>query len=182
METRGRRPIRARSDAEAAPALTEESAPVETPAAPPLVEPETRPSAEVAAAEVAAPEVAVPEVAAPEVAAPEGISDVGREAVEALVASQAAAARGWEAISDELAGLARTGIDIAAHAATEMLGVKTISDACKVNASFARKSFDSLLDGSAKLSRLGIKLAAESSRPILTQFGEGWIRAVRLAL
>jgi hypothetical protein len=169
METRRKQPPRgSRAGAEAAPGLTEKPAEIETFAVAPVASAPFEP--EPAAASV------------PEAAASEGANPVRREAVEALVESQAAAARGWEAISDEIAGLARTGIDIAAHAATEMLGVRTVSDAYKVNASFARKSFDNLLDGSAKLSRLGVKLAAESSRPILTQFGEGWIRAVRLAL
>jgi hypothetical protein len=112
---------------------------------------------------------------------PEEIGQFGREAMAALAESQAAMARGLEAMNDEMAGLTRAGIDIAARTATEMLEVKTFSDAFKVNALFARKSFDSFLDGSAKLSGLGVKLAAESSRPILTQLGQGWIKAVRLA-
>jgi len=37
-----------------------------------------------------------------------------------------------------------------------------------------------LVGGSAKLSELGVKLAAETSQPILTQFGKGWIKASRL--
>jgi hypothetical protein len=114
--------------------------------------------------------------------APDEIDRFGREALAALAESQAAMARGLEAMSDEMAGLTRSGIDIAARSATEMLGVKTLSDAFKVNALYARDSLDSLLDGSAKLSGLGIKLVAESSRPILTQLGQGWIKAVRLAL
>jgi hypothetical protein len=164
METKGKRPPRAsgtRAMAVEMPALGETPAEVPAfavaPAAAPI--PQSQPSAEASA--------------------PAETGQFGREAVAALVESQAAMARGMEAISDEMAGLTRAGIDIAARTATEMLGVKTFSDAFKVNALFARKSFDSLLDGSAKLSGLGVKLAAESSRPILTQLGQGWIKAVR---
>lgn len=113
--------------------------------------------------------------------ASEGTDRIGHEALTAFAESQAAASRGLEAISDEIAGMARVGIDIAAHTATEMLAIKTMSDAYRVNARFLRQSFDGLLDGSSKLSRLGVKLAAESARPLLTELGERWILAVRLA-
>jgi len=76
-----------------------------------------------------------------------------------------------------MAGLARSGIDTTARTATEMLKVKTLSDAIEVNALFARNSLDALITGSARLSELGVKLAAETSQPILTQLGIGWIKA-----
>ena len=85
-----------------------------------------------------------------------------------------------EAISVEVAGLTRSGIDRAARTATDMLSIKTFYDAIGVNAVFARASFDTLINGSAKLSELGIRLAAESSQPILTRFGNGWIATARL--
>ena len=112
-------------------------------------------------------------------AAPDEIARFAREAFAALAESQAALARTLAAISDAMAGLTRSGIDIAARTATDTLGVKTLSDAFRVNARFARRSFDSWLDGSAKLSGLGIELAAEASRPILTQLGQGWLEALR---
>jgi len=111
----------------------------------------------------------------------ENLSDFGREAFAAVVQSQAAVARGLEALSAELAGLALSGIDAAARTATDMLAVKTLSDAIEVNAGFTRSSFDALVGGSAKLSELGTKLAAEASQPILTQLGKGWIKAARFA-
>jgi hypothetical protein len=167
METKGRRSPRASgTDAAAAgiPALVETPAEAAAFAVTPATVPPTEPQ---------------PPAAAP---VPDEIGQFGREAMAALAESQAAMARGLEAMSDEMAGLTRLSIDIAARTATDMLGVKTLSDAFKVNALFARESFDSLLDGSAKLSGLGVKLAAESSRPILTQLGQGWIKAVRLGL
>jgi Phasin protein len=90
-------------------------------------------------------------------------------------------ARGLEALSTEMAGLALSGIDAAARTATDMLGIKTLSDAIEVNAGLTCSSFDTLVGGSAKLSELGIKLAAEASQPILTQLGKSWIKAARLA-
>ena len=107
------------------------------------------------------------------------LTHVGRNAFAALTQSQTALARGLEALSAEMAGLALSGIDTAARAATKMLGIKTLSDAIDVNAGFACGSLDVLVGGSAKISELGIKLAAEISRPFLTQLGVGWIGGSR---
>ena len=84
-------------------------------------------------------------------------------------------------MSVEVTGLAISGIDTATRTATDMLGVKTLSDAIEVNAGFTRSSFDALVGGSAKLSELGMKLATEASQPILTQLGKSWVKAARLA-
>jgi hypothetical protein len=114
-------------------------------------------------------------------ASPEDFAEFGREAFAAFVQSQTAVARGLEALSAELTGLAFSRIDAAARTATDMLAVKTLSDAIEVNAGFARSSFEALFGGSAKLSELGAKLAAEASQPILTQLGKTWIKAARRA-
>jgi len=106
-------------------------------------------------------------------------SDFGREAFAALVQSQTAVARGLEALGAEVAGLALSRIDAAARTATDMLAVRTISDAIELNAGFTRNSIDAFIDGSAKLSELGAKFVAEASAPILTQLGRGWSKAGR---
>ena len=107
----------------------------------------------------------------------EHIAAFGREAFAAVVQSQTAVARGLEALSAEMAGLVLSGIDTAARTATDMLAVKTLSDAIEVNAEFTRSSLDAVVGGSAKLSELGARLAAEASQPILTQLGKSWIKA-----
>jgi phasin protein len=99
-------------------------------------------------------------------------ADLRSEAFSAIEESRTAITRGLNALSEEMAGLARCGIDTAAHTAIEMLAVKTLSDAIAVNAGFARSSFDNWIDGSAKFSELGIKLAIESSRPFLACLGK----------
>ena len=113
-------------------------------------------------------------------ASQEDLAYFSRDAFAALAQSQAALARGLEALSVEMAGLALSGIDAAARTATRMLGIKTLSDAFEVNAGFTCSSLDALVGGSAKLSELGVKLAAETSQPILTQFGKDLIKASRL--
>lgn len=111
----------------------------------------------------------------------EDLADFGSDAFAALVQSQTAMARGLEALSAELAGLALFGIDTAARTATDILAVKTLCDALEVNAGFTRNSFHAFLGGSARLSELGARLAAEAAQPLLTQLGKGWIKAARLA-
>jgi Phasin protein len=106
--------------------------------------------------------------------------DFGCEAFAALEESRAAVARELDALSDEIACLARCGIDTTARTAIEMLAVKTFSDAIAVNASFARASFENWLDGSAKFSELGVKLAIASSRPFLSRLGQSWSLAPRV--
>jgi hypothetical protein len=108
--------------------------------------------------------------------------DLGRfegDPTAALAESQAALARGLEALSAEMAGLALTGMNVLARTATKLLAVKTLSDAIEVNAGFTWSSLETLIDGSAKLSELGVKLAAETSQPFFGQLTRGWSRAAR---
>jgi hypothetical protein len=118
--------------------------------------------------------------AAPEPAAPAKAEDVGdfaREAYEAFAQSQEVMARGCEAFGLEMVGLARTGIDRAAKTASEMLAVRTLSDAIDVNAGFARASFDTFVEGSTRLSELGIKFAREAAQPLLATWQRDWAKA-----
>jgi Phasin protein len=110
---------------------------------------------------------------------PKNPADLGREVIATLARSQAALARGLEALSAEMAGLALSGMDTAARTANKMLGIRTLSDAIEVNAGFTCTNLDALVGGSARLSELGIKLAAETSEALFAQFGRGWITPPR---
>ncbi len=123
------------------------------------------------------PDVAVPRRAslAPAISATSGgLAGFGGKALVAAEESRAAMARGFDALSEEMAVLARCGTDTITRTAIEMLAVKSFSDAIAVNASFTRASFDNWIGGSAKFSELGVKLAVESSRPFLAHLGESW--------
>jgi hypothetical protein len=108
-------------------------------------------------------------------------SEIENQALAALAESRAAMARGLDALGEEVVGLTRCGIDAAARTAIEMLAVKTLSDAIAVNAGFARANFDNWMNGSAKFSELGVKLAVESSRPFLARLGKTWSFLPRLS-
>jgi hypothetical protein len=106
-------------------------------------------------------------------APPAGPGQFGGEALAALEESRVALAAGLEALSEEVAGLARCGIDTTARTAIEMLAVKTLSDAIAVNAGFARTSYETWVGAAARFCELGAKLAADSSRPLLVRLGGG---------
>ena len=196
METKGRRAPRAVGPIETpaepvkpveAPVIAKE--PAEAPTEPPKAAEILLGAAKPAETAVDFADLAVTPASQPGVAAltkvakgtsPDDLAHFSRDAFAALAQSQAALARGLEALSVEMAGLALSGIDTAARTATKMLGIKTLSDAIEVNAGFTCSSLDALVGGSAKLSELGVKLAAETSQPILTQFGKDWIKASRL--
>jgi hypothetical protein len=116
-----------------------------------------------------------PEPVPPAIAAPAPPA-AGEELLAALGESQAAFARGLAALGDQMAGIARSGLDVATDAATRFLGARTWSDAIEINAALARNSFDALFGGGAKLSELGVKLAAETSQPILAHWGDAYWR------
>jgi hypothetical protein len=185
MESKGRRAMRAAPDA--VPAETAKLPAPRPRAEEPGEAPVERSTSAETPAEAALP-IATAATPAPLGAPPaarsmsgEELSDFGREVFAAFVQSQTAVARGLEALSAEAAGMAISGIDAAARAASEMLRVKTFSDAIEVNTSFTRNSFEALVGGSVKLSELGVKLATEASHPIFTQLGRSWIKAATCA-
>lgn len=100
----------------------------------------------------------------------------GQQAFRALAESRAALARGLDAISSEVAGLARSEIVAAAGVVSDLLEARTLVDAVAANALFARRSLAVLLAGSAKISELTVRAAAESAEPIATRLAADWIR------
>jgi phasin family protein len=88
--------------------------------------------------------------------------------------SQTALTRGFEAVATEVTGMARSGLTVATEAAQAMLGAKTFAEAIEINAGFARRSFDAVIGGTAKLSEIGVKAATDASRPLLNRLGESW--------
>jgi hypothetical protein len=96
------------------------------------------------------------------------------DAWTALAEVQAAFARGFEEITVEMTGIARSGIAAAADAAMAMLGARTFAETVEINAGLARRGADAMIEGSARLSDIGVKAASEASRPILSRFGAHW--------
>jgi Phasin protein len=195
METKGRRSLRASGPVEPAAGPVK---PIEAPIAAtrpsevelppphePIAEAVAEPAAELAKkTETAVVALATAPISPSAAAVPSSprrtADDLGGSAAAALAESQAALARGLEALSAEMAGLALAGINTVADTAKKFLGIRTLSDAIEVNAGFTRSSFDALVGGSAKLSEIGVKLASETSQPLLTHLGKGWKAARQL--
>ena len=95
----------------------------------------------------------------------------------AFAEAQAALARGFEAIAVEIAGMTRSGIAAASDAAIALLAARTFSEAVDINAGLARRGVDAVIEGSAKLSDIGVKAAGEASRPMLARLGGTWSSA-----
>ncbi len=156
METKGRRSVRASGPTEApvapfkpvaAPPPANGASEVETPKpAELLVEAgkSTETAVELApAAAAVTPTLSIGALPpAPKNANPDVPRHVEGDAAAALAQSQAALARGLEALSAEMAGLALSGIDVLARTATKLLAVKTLSDAIEVNAGFTCSSLE----------------------------------------
>ena len=101
-------------------------------------------------------------------------ADSADDAWNAVAAAQAVLARGLEEAADEVGGMTRSGIAAAADAAVALLGVRTFSDAVEINAMLARRGVDAMIEGTARLSEIGIKAVSDASRPILSRFAESW--------
>jgi hypothetical protein len=78
-----------------------------------------------------------------------------------------AVAHGAEAYADEMAGLLQTGFANATDTANAMLGAKTWTEAFEINAGFVRKSLDTMLAGSIRLTDIAARAAEESLRRLM---------------
>jgi phasin family protein len=76
-------------------------------------------------------------------------------------------AHGAEAYADEMAGLLQAGFATATDTAKAMLAAKTLTEAFEINAGFIRKSLDTMLAGSVRLTDITTRLAAESLQPLI---------------
>ena len=88
--------------------------------------------------------------------------------------AQAALARGFEQIAAEVTLMTRSGIAAAADAAVAFFGVTNFAEAVDINAALARRGTDAMIEGSAKLSEIGVKTIGEATRPILSRLGASW--------
>lgn len=104
----------------------------------------------------------------------EAVAKSSDDAWAAMAEAQAALARGFEAMTAELSGATRSGVDAAAEAATALLGARTFAEVVEINAGLARRSFDKLVGSSTKLSEIGIRAATEASTPLLARLGAVW--------
>jgi hypothetical protein len=134
-------------------------------AAPP--EPVAPESAPAAATADAATVLALAEPAAPFI-------EPGAAAIDSwtvLAEAQAAVVRGFEQIAVEVTGMTRFGITSSVDAAMALSAAQSFAEAVEINAGLARRNADAMIEGSARVSEIGVKIVAEASRPILSRLG-----------
>jgi phasin family protein len=96
----------------------------------------------------------------------EELADLGRENMAAVMRANTALSSGLEAIGKEVILYARSSFEQAAETATALLGAKTFEDVFQLNSQFAKANIERMIEGSAKLSEMGIKLANEALAPL----------------
>ena len=96
----------------------------------------------------------------------EQLADLGRENFAAVLRANAALSQGLEDIGKEVILYARRSFEQAAETATALLGAKTIEDVFQLNSEFAKSNLERLIERSAKLSEMGVKLANEALAPL----------------
>lgn len=106
------------------------------------------------------------EAAAAMFAGYEELADLGRENMAAVMRANTALSSGLEAIGKEVILYARGSFEQAAETATALLGAKTFEDVFQLNSQFAKANLERMIEGSAKLSEMGIKLANEALAPL----------------
>ncbi len=99
---------------------------------------------------------------------PEPTDPAAIDAWTALVDAHSAFARGFQQVAVEIAGLTRIGFVATTDAALALFGVRTFAEAIEINAGLARRGVDAIIEGSAKLSEIGVKTVTDASRPILS--------------
>lgn len=131
--------------------------------------PAAAPAGEPAVTVAPTPSIAVPE--SPQIGATPSTPPAADDAWTVLAEAQAAFARGFAEIATAVGGMTRSGIAASADLAVALLGARTFAEAVEINAGMARRGIDAILEGSTRLSEIGVKTATEASRPILSRFG-----------
>ena len=78
-------------------------------------------------------------------------------------------AKGFEDISKSTVAYTQSTLESSAAVSKQALGVKTIRDLVDLQSSFAKKSFDSAVAESTKVSEISVKVANEAFQPISAQ-------------
>jgi len=99
----------------------------------------------------------------------EDLTAITKQNVDAFVQSGTILAKGFEDISKSTAAYTQSTLENSAAASKAVLGVKTVRDLLDLQSSFAKKSFDSAVAESTKVSEISVKVANEAFQPISAQ-------------
>ena len=90
----------------------------------------------------------------------------GKEAVDAVMKSNAIFVKGVQDINTALFGLAQTSLEDSVAATQKIFGCKTVADVMDAQAELAQSNYAKALEDSRKISDLSVKVAEAASKPI----------------
>ncbi len=111
----------------------------------------------------------------------EEMNDFARGNVEAMVSSTKVAARGVEALGQEVAEYSRKSFEEASAALRSFAEVKSPTDLFRLQGEYARTAFDSMVAESSRMSETVLKIAGEVAEPITSRYSVAAERAKTLA-
>ncbi len=97
-------------------------------------------------------------------------ASVGKDNLDALMASGNMLAKGFESIAKSWMAFNQKALESGVGAAKEVFAAKNLKDLVEWQGQYVRQSFDALFDETAKLSEIGVKTAQEAFAPISERF------------
>lgn len=94
------------------------------------------------------------------------MNSLGKENLDAVVASGTIVARGMENFSKEVFALAQSSLETSMNVAKQMMGVRSLREAVDLQTELSRTQFDKLMADGAKLTEMSMKVANEAFQPI----------------
>ena len=93
----------------------------------------------------------------------------GKDAVDAVMKSNAIFVKGVQDINTALFGLAQASMEGSVDAARKISDCKTVSDVMDVQAELVQVNYAKTLEDSRKISELSVKVAEAAGKPLATQ-------------
>jgi phasin family protein len=100
----------------------------------------------------------------------EELTELTKGNVEAMVASTKAAAKGVEALGQEVAEFSRKSFEDASAALKGFADVKSPTDFFRLQSDFARSQFDMMVAETSRFSEVALKVAGDVAQPITSRY------------
>jgi hypothetical protein len=93
---------------------------------------------------------------------------LGKDNVEAAMASLGAVSKGAQAAAVEMASFAKSSFERGSAAAEKLAGVRTLDKAVEIQTDYLKSSYESLVAQASKLGELYANVAREAYAPVET--------------
>ncbi|MEX0922940.1 MAG: phasin family protein [Rhodovibrionaceae bacterium] len=96
-------------------------------------------------------------------------SAINKQNLDAMVKSSTIFAKGFETISKEFFSYTQSALEMNVSGTKALLGAKSLKDVVDLQSEMARKSFDSALAESAKLTEMSVEVTNKAFKPLQDQ-------------